>query len=155
MVSNIEKWKKNKLYTITDRLLWHSMASLLFPAITIHAIHKGLTKLISKTNSKMPYIKYISGKYPLATLGSLFPIPLIIHPIDHVSDFIMDNTYRVYYKYNKLNYDWIKKYEYDRELEINVNNYKWYYPWTWLIILNQVIKQKSNNNININKEECV
>ncbi|QKF94608.1 mitochondrial 18kda protein [Fadolivirus algeromassiliense] len=81
----------------TDRLIWHSFASMILPALTVHSIVKYSGKGIDKYNmfSTKPKVR---GWAP--TLIALACIPFIIHPLDHVTDYAMDNTIRKLY--NKL-----------------------------------------------------
>jgi len=65
---------------ITDLSLWHASASIVTPAIVIHTIVK------------------VAGKIPAtsqyASLIGLMSIPFIIHPIDNITDKVLDNTLR-------------------------------------------------------------
>ena len=74
-----------------DQTLWHSMASMIFPALTVHTVVSQSTRFIKPTA-----IKYFPrvGRFVPVTLG-LTIIPFIIHPLDELGTFIMDNTYRV------------------------------------------------------------
>jgi len=80
-------------YTALDQSLWHGMASLAMPAITIHQIvHASQKYAVPKLSQMMP--KY--GRFAPIAFG-LGSIPFIIHPLDHLADFIMDNTARKYW----------------------------------------------------------
>jgi fission process protein 1 len=78
----------------TDRTIWHSFASMLLPAFTVHAI----VKYCGKGFNNLAYF----NRYPRVrtwgpTMIALTSIPFIIHPIDHATDFVMDNTLRKLY----------------------------------------------------------
>jgi len=83
-------------YTALDLTLWHSSASIVAPAVTIHTIVNGITKFQNK-------FIYTSGKIPsrfgkiVPSLIGLMSIPLIIHPIDKLTDVVMDKFIRPFY----------------------------------------------------------
>ncbi len=83
--------KKQTFLKASDLIIWHSFASMIFPAVTIHTIVKQSDKAIKKTNifDKMPRIK---GWAP--TVIGLLSIPVIIHPLDHLTDWLMDRSVR-------------------------------------------------------------
>jgi len=82
---------KNEIIVQTaDRLIWHSFASMILPAVTIHSIVKYSKKL--NWFSGMPMVKCW---FP--TVFALSCIPFIIHPLDHVTDIAMDHTIRKLY----------------------------------------------------------
>ena len=63
------------------------------PAITIHQIvHASQKYAVPKLSEMMP--KY--GRFAPIAFG-LGSIPFIIHPLDHLADFIMNNTTRKYW----------------------------------------------------------
>lgn len=78
--------------TVFDTFTWHILASMVLPAITIHAIVDNSKKLMLKGNIKRKSFL----KYGPTFLG-LCSIPFIIHPLDHFTDFFMDNTLRKIY----------------------------------------------------------
>ena len=79
--------------TFFDTFTWHIFASMLLPAFTIHAIVNNSKKLFTKMNLKnTSTIK----KYGPSAIG-LSSIPLIIHPLDHLTDYAMDNSLRKIY----------------------------------------------------------
>ena len=85
-------------YLCMDQLLWHSMASLAFPGLTIHRIvHFSVKKIQPKLMLKNKKL----GRFTPLIVG-IGSIPFIIKPIDFVTDAIMDNTFRKYFghKYN-------------------------------------------------------
>jgi len=78
--------------TFFDTFTWHILASMVLPAFTIHAIVENSKKLFLKANIQKTSIK----KYGPTFIG-LCSIPFIIHPLDHFSDYIMNNTIRKIY----------------------------------------------------------
>jgi mitochondrial fission process protein 1 len=80
----------NKSIIVADALTYHTFASMLIPAITIHSIVKYTNKLT--TNVKSIPIK----KFGPSALG-LLSIPFIIHPIDDLTDLVMNKTIRRLY----------------------------------------------------------
>ena len=87
----------NESYTVMsltffDTFTWHIFASMVLPAITIHAIVDNAKKLISKRNIQNKQILKFGP-----TLIGLSSIPLIIHPLDHFTDYLMDYTFRMAY----------------------------------------------------------
>lgn len=73
-----------------DVFLWQMLASVAIPGFIINRITYGSGRLI-----KMSKIKGIPRKWG-ATIIGLASIPLIIRPIDHGVDILMDKTYRKY-----------------------------------------------------------
>ena len=73
-----------------DTLLWQSLASVMIPGLAINQIVKATRMAVAKSPAGLPVI--VSTWLPTAMgLGS---IPLIIHPIDHFVDVLMDNSFR-------------------------------------------------------------
>jgi fission process protein 1 len=87
-------YNKMKIKVI-DLTIWHTFASMILPAITIHTIvntsTKGL-KLLTKSTVLPNKLKI------LPTVIGLCSIPLIIHPLDHITDYAMDSSVRKLYK---------------------------------------------------------
>ena len=79
------------LYTCGDTALWHSIASMGLPAFTIHSIVKYSTLALKNTQLD-PKIKVA-----IPVVLGLGSIPFIIHPLDHITDYLMDNTIRKLY----------------------------------------------------------
>jgi len=77
-----------------DSLLWHSLASFALPGLAVHQTVK-LASMGRKcmTSTKIP--QSLIRMYP--PLIGLAIIPFIIHPIDHVTDYVLDNTVRQFY----------------------------------------------------------
>ncbi|XP_037938258.1 mitochondrial fission process protein 1 [Teleopsis dalmanni] len=71
-----------------DVFIWQMLASVVIPGYTINRITWASKGLLKSVKASKPAIKI------LPTVLGLASIPLIIHPIDHMVDYIMDNTYR-------------------------------------------------------------
>jgi fission process protein 1 len=87
---------KNSQYVkwhMVDLSLWHLGASLILPAVVINRYIHTLTKVLSKRNLSTKMITY------LPTISALVLIPFIVHPLDHFTDYAMDNTFRKYKNY--------------------------------------------------------
>lgn len=81
-----------KWYMI-DLSLWHLGASLILPAIVINRYIHTVTYVLAKRNVNVKLLKY----FPL--FSALVLIPFIVHPLDHFTDYAMDNTFRKYKNY--------------------------------------------------------
>ncbi|OQR95098.1 hypothetical protein ACHHYP_00391 [Achlya hypogyna] len=73
-----------------DTLLWQTMASVVIPGFTINRV-VAASKAVVTSSVKNPALERW-----LPTCLGLGAIPLIIHPIDSLVDFGMDNTTRVW-----------------------------------------------------------
>ncbi|XP_023304008.1 mitochondrial fission process protein 1 [Lucilia cuprina] len=80
--------------TAVDVFLWQMLASVSIPGFTINRITYFSGQLLRKVNAKKSIVKFL----PVAI--GLSSIPFIIHPIDHFTDYLMDNTYRKFFKKN-------------------------------------------------------
>lgn len=75
-----------------DTLLWQTLASIAIPGFCINRICAGNYYLLKKvTKLPKPTRKY------LTTAVGLFCIPFIIHPIDDLTTYSMDNSIRKIY----------------------------------------------------------
>ncbi len=90
-------------YSVLDRLLFHSLASMTLPALVIHSIVKYSCKFVAKTR-----IRGTRFERYFPTLIGLSSIGFICHPIDHVTDFGLNYTVRTMYK-DKLTKPYINK----------------------------------------------
>lgn len=81
---------KRAVITAGDVLLWQMLASVIIPGFTINRICWGTGRLL-----KMAKVAKGIQKAAPTTVG-LASIPVIIHPIDKLMDYVMDNTYRKY-----------------------------------------------------------
>ena len=91
--------EKNSEYIkwyMLDISLWHLGASLILPAVVINRYIHTVTYILSKRNVSMKIIKY----FP--TFSALALIPFIVHPLDHFTDFAMDNTFRKFKNYKSF-----------------------------------------------------
>lgn len=79
---------RSMMVTGVDNFVWHGFASFLFPGL---AINRGIhyTKQWSK-GTRLP----IKVKRFGPSLFGLALIPFIVHPIDDMTDWLMDNTFR-------------------------------------------------------------
>jgi fission process protein 1 len=75
------KWKA------LDLGIWHTFASMFVPAVTIHTIVKVSSNNLKKFPSVLTRLPRF-GKFIPSIIG-LLSIPLIIHPIDHATDFVI------------------------------------------------------------------
>jgi mitochondrial fission process protein 1 len=66
------------------------LASVMIPGFTINRICWAVGKGLKLSKFKHPTAKWIP------TMAGLLSIPLIIRPIDHGVDILMDETYRKY-----------------------------------------------------------
>jgi len=75
-----------------DTLVWQAFASVIVPGFTINRICAfSLTGLARA----LPHVAESSRKWATTGVG-LGVIPFIIHPIDNLIHFVMDNTTRKY-----------------------------------------------------------
>lgn len=94
---------KQTAINFCDKAVWHTFASMVLPAVTVHAVVKYSGKTLNYGFNRSSYMttKHITsiGKY--SRIGSVFmgliSIPIIIHPLDHLTDYLMDNTIRKFY----------------------------------------------------------
>lgn len=97
-VSTVSAYKNNEKQVISnrkhativcaDQLVWHTFASMLLPAATIHTIVKYAGKLLRGTR----YASVLPAAIGLAS------IPFIIHPLDDSVTWAMNNTVRPLYR---------------------------------------------------------
>lgn len=80
---------------MVDLSIWHFAPSLLLPALVINKYVHFTAKLIRNINVSDKFIKY--GP----TVSALCLIPFIVHPIDHFTDWAMDQTFRQYFNYKE------------------------------------------------------
>ncbi|XP_044738518.1 mitochondrial fission process protein 1-like [Chrysoperla carnea] len=71
-----------------DRYGWHMLASVVIPRYTLRQVHCGLEVFADFLRLCRPVRTYFTTALALAS------IPLIIRPIDAISDHIMDMSYR-------------------------------------------------------------
>ncbi len=83
LVSN----RKHATIVCADQIVWHSFASMVLPAVTIHTIVKYAGKLLRGTR----YASVLPAAIGLAS------IPFIIHPLDNSVTLVMDKIVRPFY----------------------------------------------------------
>lgn len=80
-------------YTCIDKSIFHTFASMAFPAYTIHSIVRYSGRLL----------RFLFRGTKLARFGpvglGLFSIPYIIHPLDHFTEYLMDISIRKFYSH--------------------------------------------------------
>jgi fission process protein 1 len=94
-IANRHKNFEYKKWFMMDLSLWHLGASLIFPALVINRWVHGLAWGLNKMNFSIKTIKYIPA------LSAIILIPFIVHPLDHFTDYALDNTFRKYIDYRK------------------------------------------------------
>ena len=75
---------RTPLVEAVDTLLWQGLASVIIPGFTINRIVWAASR-VTAAGSKVP------------TIAGLASIPLIVHPIDHGVDFLLDGSLRAVY----------------------------------------------------------
>lgn len=74
---------------VLDTLVWQTFASVIIPGFTINRLCFFKHKMLQRF-TKVP----LAGRKVVVTMFALACIPFIIHPIDHLVDFAMDNSLR-------------------------------------------------------------
>ena len=91
---NNDERSKQLAINCVDKTVWHTFASMVLPALTVHTVVKFSGKSYSYGASK--FIPHVINAAKYARVGSvgtgLLIIPFIIHPLDHLTDYVMDNT---------------------------------------------------------------
>jgi fission process protein 1 len=82
-------------YKACDLFAWHSIASMALPAFSIHSMVKYSGKAIQKVSETRALPERLKKFGP--TAFGLGMIPFIIHPLDHLTDFVFDNSIRKLY----------------------------------------------------------
>jgi hypothetical protein len=85
--SNYKKW------FLLDLSLWHLGASLVLPAVVINRYIHTIAWVLKRTTLPIKVIKYAP------TVTGLCLIPFIVHPLDHFTDWAMDESFRKYVNY--------------------------------------------------------
>jgi fission process protein 1 len=87
------------IYATADTLLWQSLASVVVPGATINMIVKGSRYAVRRSPLALPVM--VAQWLPTAVgLGS---IALIVQPIDHAIDYVLDHSTRHWWKESKSN----------------------------------------------------
>lgn len=84
--------KTRVLITAADTLTWQLLASVLIPGFTINRICR-LSQLMLRRYTSM----HSTRRNWATTAAGLSSIPVIVHPIDQMVDWLMDSTCRRYY----------------------------------------------------------
>ncbi|AYV75601.1 MAG: mitochondrial fission process protein 1 [Terrestrivirus sp.] len=108
-LSNDQK-NTNTIVNCVDKAVWHTFASMIFPAASVHTIVKfsgkgylyGMKKMLPQVLNAIKYTRVGS----VAT--GLLAIPFIIHPLDHLTDYAMDNSMRKLYQERIISLDYLK-----------------------------------------------
>lgn len=79
---------------VGDTVLFHALASMAVPALTIHSIVK-YSELVLRSVPMSARVARFATIAP--TMAGLCSIPFIIEPIDHAVEFAMDHTARTFY----------------------------------------------------------
>lgn len=86
-----------------DTLIWQSLASVTIPGFTINMIVRACRFVVQQQQQSSSSLSQKITRSPMmtATVMKWFPtcvglasIPLIIHPIDRMVDYLMDSTFR-------------------------------------------------------------
>jgi len=85
--------KEAAIYTCVDRSIFHTFASMAFPAYTIHSIVRYSGR----------FLRFFFRGTKIARFGptiiGIACIPYIIHPLDHLADYLMDRSCRLFYSH--------------------------------------------------------
>lgn len=107
-LDHLNQIKFQTFINFMDKSIWHTFASMVLPMYAVHGVvdttdwylksllqHRNIKKIIimarGNVNSIPRYANYGS------VLFGLLCIPWIIHPLDHATDFVMDNSIRKLY----------------------------------------------------------
>ena len=106
-----------------DTLLWQGLASVAIPGLTINLIVRTAGKAVRgnpreraaaahRTQDSLSWPAAVelgplarAGLRFLPTMCGLGSIPFIVHPIDTFVDFVLDNSYRPYFRNVERNVD--------------------------------------------------
>ena len=80
---------KKIAYSAGDTLIWQMLASVIVPGFTINRICAASTYLLQKNKSLGK-----NARQWIVIATGIAAIPIIIKPIDHLTDRFMDQTYR-------------------------------------------------------------
>jgi fission process protein 1 len=78
------------LYATADTLLWQTLASVVVPGATINLVVKASRYAVHRSPLLLPVMV---AKW-LPTVIGIGSIPLIVQPIDHTIDYMLDNSTR-------------------------------------------------------------
>jgi fission process protein 1 len=78
------------IYATADTLLWQTLASVVVPGATINLVVKASRAAVHRSPLLLPVMV---AKW-LPTVVGIGSIPLIVQPIDHTIDYMLDNSTR-------------------------------------------------------------
>jgi fission process protein 1 len=82
------------IYSTADTLLWQTLASVVVPGATINLVVKAGRYAVHRSPILLPVVV---AKW-LPTVMGIGSIPLIVQPIDHTIDYMLDNSTRRWWK---------------------------------------------------------
>uniref|UniRef100_A0A6A7G993 Mitochondrial fission process protein 1 n=1 Tax=Hirondellea gigas TaxID=1518452 RepID=A0A6A7G993_9CRUS len=85
--------RQGVIHAAVDTLVWQALASVVVPGLTINRVCVLSLYTLAKLASKMPLT---ARKWTTTAIG-LGTIPFIVHPIDNLVHYGMDNTVRPYF----------------------------------------------------------
>ena len=88
-IVNADERRSQSLRALVDTIVWQSTASVVVPGFTINCIVKA-TRWMVRQPASLPAIVVNWGP----TAAGLGSIPFIVHPIDSMTDYVMDATLR-------------------------------------------------------------
>ncbi|XP_064612682.1 mitochondrial fission process protein 1-like [Liolophura sinensis] len=95
--SSTDKERTSKVFTaVMDTLIWQGLASVVIPGFTINRICAATGFLLSRRSS----FPLLTRKWMTTAVG-LACIPLIISPIDRSVDYLMNNTFRKWIRFDE------------------------------------------------------
>ena len=95
--NGISRETKTALHTM-DTLLWQSLASVMIPGGVINMVVKASRFAVARS----PIALAAVVKEWLPTVAGLGSVPVIIHPIDHAVDTLLDSTTRQWFSEENL-----------------------------------------------------
>lgn len=88
--------QSESLRAMVDTVVWQSTASVLVPGFTINCLVKASRWIVRRPPVQAALPAVVFQWFPTAMgLGS---IPFIVHPIDHMTDILLDETLRKIWK---------------------------------------------------------
>lgn len=84
--------QQESLRALVDTVVWQSTASVMVPGFTINCIVKATRWMVRR-----PTVAAVLPAFAfqwLPTAAGLGSIPFIVHPIDHMTDILLDETLR-------------------------------------------------------------
>jgi fission process protein 1 len=94
--SNTTTVWQDTIYATADTLLWQTLASVVVPGATINLVVKASRLAVHRIRSPL-LLPVVVAKW-LPTVIGIGSIPLIVQPIDHTIDYMLDNSTRHWWK---------------------------------------------------------